>query len=335
MARLRGELLRSVSRSFYLSVRLLPAPVRDPVALAYLLARATDTIADTTDIPSKVRRENLATLAATIQENTSPDQLSALRDSFAPLQENTAERALIEALPDCLSWLVSLPPDDRADVRAVLARINRGQALDLERFGETGGEIRALVNAAQLDDYTYLVAGCVGEFWTRICARKVPNFARSSDDEMLRLGVHYGQGLQLLNILRDAGSDLQNGRCYFPQEELGQLGLAPAGILRDPDRVTPLLEKWSEESARGLSDGLAYACAIRSMRLRIATVLPALIGARTLALMRAAGADTLRRRVKMERGRVRRLTITLLLTGASPRSLRKLFARLSQTPPVR
>eukprot|EP01034_Spumella_vulgaris_P003029 gene3029-3914_t len=37
-------LLRGVSRSFYVSIRLLPGPLREPVAAAYLLARATDTI---------------------------------------------------------------------------------------------------------------------------------------------------------------------------------------------------------------------------------------------------------------------------------------------------
>jgi phytoene/squalene synthetase len=38
---------QSVSRSFYLTIRFLPRPLREPVGLAYLLARATDTIADT------------------------------------------------------------------------------------------------------------------------------------------------------------------------------------------------------------------------------------------------------------------------------------------------
>ena len=37
------ELLRPVSRSFYLSIRLLPRALRQPVALAYLLARTSDT----------------------------------------------------------------------------------------------------------------------------------------------------------------------------------------------------------------------------------------------------------------------------------------------------
>ncbi len=37
---------------------------------------------------------------------------------------------------------------------------------------------------------------------------------------MLDHGKRYGKGLQLINILRDAGSDLRAGRCYFPNEEL-------------------------------------------------------------------------------------------------------------------
>ena len=40
-------ILKSVSRSFYLTIKFLPRPLREPVSLAYLLARATDTMADT------------------------------------------------------------------------------------------------------------------------------------------------------------------------------------------------------------------------------------------------------------------------------------------------
>ncbi|MGZ5554019.1 MAG: squalene/phytoene synthase family protein, partial [Chthoniobacterales bacterium] len=61
-AQLRGPILRAVSRSFYLSIRLLPAKLRDPIALAYLLARATDTIADTSEISAALRAEELEKL---------------------------------------------------------------------------------------------------------------------------------------------------------------------------------------------------------------------------------------------------------------------------------
>ena len=46
------QLLEKVSRSFGLSVRLLPPTLQDPVGLAYLLARSTDTVADATAVPA-------------------------------------------------------------------------------------------------------------------------------------------------------------------------------------------------------------------------------------------------------------------------------------------
>ncbi|MEY2584743.1 MAG: farnesyl-diphosphate farnesyltransferase, partial [Verrucomicrobiota bacterium] len=156
---LRGPLLRSVSRSFYLSLRFLPKPLRDPLSLAYLLARATDTIADTPEPPVALRAEALRGLAAAIQ-GTAPWQTTApLRESFASRQTDEAERTLIEQLPGLLQWLDELPAPDRAEVRDVLVKINRGQLLDLERYGAGAGEIVALRNAAELDEYTYLVAG--------------------------------------------------------------------------------------------------------------------------------------------------------------------------------
>ena len=163
---LRGPILRSVSRSFYLSIRLLPAQLRDPIALAYLLARATDTLADTAEASATLRDKSLQKLAHAIQGSLSENEVSGLRESFAPLQKNAAERALVEALPSCLGWLEHLQESDRDDVRAVLKHINAGQLLDVRRFVETT-EVCALATESDLDEYTYLVAGCVGEFWTQ------------------------------------------------------------------------------------------------------------------------------------------------------------------------
>ena len=44
-------------------------------------------------------------------------------------------------------------------------------------------------------------------------------------------GSRYGQGLQLINILRDAGTDLRHGRCYLPADELQALGIDSGGSL--------------------------------------------------------------------------------------------------------
>src|SRR5215212_2583445 len=99
---LRGPVLRSVSRSFYLSLRFLPKPLRDPLSLAYLLARATDTLADTAEAPVALRAEALRNLAEAIQGNASLEAIVPLRESFAPLQKNETERALVSRLRELL-----------------------------------------------------------------------------------------------------------------------------------------------------------------------------------------------------------------------------------------
>ena len=207
---LRGPILRSVSRSFYLSLRMLPGSLRDPLSLGYLLARSTDTIADTSGPPVELRMESLRKLDGAIQGTEPPGVTAEIRSSFAPLQSDEAERALIEALPATLEWLAQLSERDRGEVRTVLGKITRGQMLDLERFG-AGEGVRALATAADLDEYTYLVAGCVGEFWTRLCFAHLTKFSERSESEMEELGVRYGKGLQLINILRDTGRDLAAG----------------------------------------------------------------------------------------------------------------------------
>lgn len=310
-----------MSRSFFLSLRLLPKTLRDPLSLAYLLARATDTLADTAEAPVPLRMEALRSLGSAIQGG-STETTAQLRESFGPLQKNEAEKTLIARLPELLEWLGAQPATDGAEMRNVLARINRGQTLDLERFGDTG-ELRALASSGELDEYTYLVAGCVGEFWTRLCFTHVKNFSGLPEPVMRELGVRYGQGLQLINILRDAGEDLRQGRCYLPGDELSSLGLAPGEILDAPGRVQPVIDEWRVKAERGIAAGIEYAAAIGNRRVRFATALPALIGARTLARLREAGPDALRRRVKVSRAEVRKMTISSAL--ASPRSLRAKF----------
>jgi farnesyl-diphosphate farnesyltransferase len=324
--RLRGSILRSVSRSFYLSVRLLPRRLREPVALAYLLARSTDTIADTTEISPAVRAEQLAILARAIEGKAAPNAALDLVRSFAPRQKNPDERALIESLPRCLEWLENIDPTDRNEIRGVLEKITRGQTLDLQRFPDANA-VRALPTANDLDEYTYLVAGCVGEFWTRLCFRHVRRFTKLSEIEMSELGKRYGMGLQLINILRDAGPDLRKGRCYFPQEELDVALLQPSDILREPDRFRPIFRKWREKAEDALSAGVQYSLAIRNRRVRAATVLPALIGARTLALLRDAGTTALRRTIKVPRQEVRAMVSSLIVTLAARSEIEEIFAR--------
>jgi farnesyl-diphosphate farnesyltransferase len=323
---LRSAILRSVSRSFYLSIRFLPAQLREPIALAYLFARATDSVADTAGISGLVRVETLHMLSDGIQGKASRDVVVDLIASFVPLQVSKSERELLESLPDCLNWLDQLEQADRNDIRVALEKITRGQMLDLQRF-DNPQEIRALATAADLNEYTYLVAGCVGEFWTRLCFRHVRNFAGWSEDEMLALGKRYGMALQLVNVLRDAGSDLRAGRCYFPYDELSAADLTASQIFSKPERFQPIYQTWLEKARTGLEWGMQYSRAIHNRRVRAATVLPALIGARTLALLDEAEPSVLHRLVKVPRREVRAMVLSLAVTFASRKSIDAVFAR--------
>jgi farnesyl-diphosphate farnesyltransferase len=318
------ELLRSVSRSFYLSIRFLPGQLREPIALAYLLARTTDTVADTAQISTDIRIKTLKLLSDAIQGAASRDFAGI--GSFVSLQESASERGLLEALPDSLIALDRMQHADREDIRAVLEKITQGQMLDLTRFGKPS-EVSALGVSADLDEYTYLVAGCVGEFWTRLCFRHVPDFASRTEDEMLALGKHYGMALQLINVLRDAGSDLRAGRCYFPESELNAAHLTASQILSEPIRFQPIYRSWLEKAKNGLRAGIEYSHAIRNRRVRAATVLPALIGARTLALLQTAGPVALQHAVKVPRSEVRAIILSLLLTMVSRRKMDAMFDR--------
>jgi farnesyl-diphosphate farnesyltransferase len=326
---LRGTILRRVSRSFYLSIFLLPKKLRDPVSLGYLLARASDTLADTAELPNPLRVEKLRLLAGVIQTEVSGDAIAELCASVSSLQTNEAERALIESLPACLAWLDGSEVLDRKDVQVVLEKINRGQILDLERFRDPK-QISALETAADLDEYTYLVAGSAGEFWTRLCFRHLKKFSSRGEAEMLDLGKRYGQGLQLINILRDAGDDLRAGRCYFPNQEVMAVAMTPAQILREPQRFQPIYRKWRESAEQGIKDGIDYSREIRNRRVRIATALPALIGARTLALLREAGGTMLHRHIKVSRKEVRAIVRSLTSSFGARSRIDSLYRELSR-----
>ena len=318
------ELLKPVSRSFYISIRLLPKALREPVALGYLLARTSDTIADGSAVDVEKRIELLDRFARAIagKEQAMGNDLAQLRGSPGMTD---GENALLGSADETLQSLQNLSPEDQRDVRELLAVITRGQRQDLTRWR---GGLAGLTNADDLREYAYLVAGCVGEFWTRVCFRKVPSFTARMEADMLQLGRKYGRGLQLVNILRDAGNDLRAGRCYFPEDELRDVGLTPADLLKAPAAFLPIYQRWIAEARAGLDAGLEYSIAINPPRVRVATVLPAMIGVRTLALIEESGLEALSTRVKVARSEVRSMIASTTITLASQSRLRRARAKL-------
>lgn len=233
------KLLERVSRSFYLSLRLLPSGIREPISLAYLLARLSDTEVDGV--------------------------------------ESEAEQELLERKAAILALLEEAPLRDR--IEAVWSTIREGQDFDTRRFHPAP---QPPLDPTELDRYTYLVAGCVGEFWTRVCGDVLPGFADRAIEEMIPLGIRFGKGLQLVNILRDRASDARRGRIYL-----------------EASRVPETLILAREHLAAARS----YCAAVRPLRLHAACLLPCLLAAETLDLIEAnpgqEGVKVPRKRVKV------------------------------------
>lgn len=282
-------LLKDVSRSFYLTLRVLPGRVRPQIGLAYLLARATDTIADTALVPLDRRLAALDRFRARILGKTAaPLEFHV----FAVTQGTPAERVLLERGEAVLGLLGTLSNDDLGHVRHVLDIIASGQELDLHRFGSVrAGEVAALETPADLDDYTYRVAGCVGEFWTRICRAHLFPGANLDEPKLFADGVRFGKGLQLVNILRDLPRDVGQGRCYLPAIELAGQGLEPRDLLAPAaePKLRPVYDDWLERAYAHLCAGWAYTNALprTQVRVRLACAWPVLIGLRTIDLLRA------------------------------------------------
>ena len=284
--RLLKHILKGVSRAFYLTLRILPGGLREPVGLAYLLARAADTIADTRALAPDERLARLLEFRAQVE---GPACLEVLTGIGAAVDERAtlSERELLASLPNAFSMLESLPEPDQARVRSVVVTLTRGMEMDLTIFPpEASGQVGTLKTAEELDRYTYLVAGCVGEFWTEITRAHTPALNSWDPQRMSELGVRFGKALQLTNLLRDVPGDLRMGRCYLPQEELRGVGLNPDDLLR-PDagpRARSVLVQGIRNALDHyqVAERYLYAVPARSLRLRLAVSWPLLMGLATL-----------------------------------------------------
>jgi farnesyl-diphosphate farnesyltransferase len=293
-------ILKNVSRSFYLSLRLLPEGMRDGASLGYLLARSSDTIADTASVSVADRITLLDDYERSVQNGEpfiAPDfLLTACTD---------AEKVLLEQAPGIFSWLQQMDAPVQELVREVLHTIISGQKLDLQRFGNaSAAQHMELKDDAELLDYCYRVAGCVGEFWTKLgFYSEGPNFSREPLAVMMPWAKHFGQALQLVNILRDLPEDLHTGRFYLPHTSSVSIG----------EDMLVQHRRWLQQARHLLADGILYSDALRGRKLRAATVLPALLADETIDKLVSATWQQLEQRVKVPRSTVFRCLAEAML----------------------
>lgn len=285
-----ADLLKGVSRSFYLTIRVLPGPLRVPIQLAYLLARAADTIADTPALPPDTRLEHLKRLRTRLDcelNNTSPVDVNL---ALAQPVDNSAEERLLQNMPHLFTLLESMTETDRRNVKKTVVTLIQGMEFDLATFPTPeSGRIGALDSMDDLENYTYLVAGCVGEFWTDVVIAHDYAAREWDRQRMAELGVRFGKALQMTNVIRDVPKDLRGGRCYVPREILEPAHLSPEGLLSPSIlyEARPVLAALVKGTLAFYVSAEEYILATprRSARLRLAMIWPVLIGLATLELL--------------------------------------------------
>jgi farnesyl-diphosphate farnesyltransferase len=222
MADLEDLLLRT-SRTFALSIPHLPEPTRGEVTLAYLLFRIADTFEDAPDWP---RAEKIAALGAFSDLLDGPEREAEIAAAARRWQDEVpctqpGYRELLAEIPYVLDRFFALDPRAVAPIREHTRRTISGMAAYVAR-GNDRGEL-SLVDIADLRAYCYVVAGIVGELLTELFVLRQlgqpalsPRDLSEIADALSRRAPLFGEGLQLVNILKDSAADALEGRHYLP-----------------------------------------------------------------------------------------------------------------------
>ena len=329
------SLLESTSRSFYPTLKYLPKKIRGQIGLLYLLARVADTIADSKEGETEELKRLLSQYNDVAQgrSDTLPDFTE-----IADIQDNESEAELLRNVPDVIEGLQEYSESDRERMLECLETIVGGQILDLDRFGvaKEGGEISALVNNEEMDDYTYRVAGCVGVFWTKMSLAHLISLGRYKEEELFARGIRFGKALQMINILRDIPEDLRFGRCYIPSEALARHDLTPEDLLNknNIDKFRPLYDEYLDITNDHLDAAVEYIKMLpeTQFRLRASCMLPVLIGQRTVTLLREGNILDSADRIKVTRDEIKSYAKKLLRALIIPGGVKRLLEKNKDTP---
>ena len=209
---LQAHLLEGVSRTFALTIPQLPSSLAKPVANAYLLCRIVDTIEDEVALSSQQKRQFCQQFDQVVRGEYAAEKLAA---ELGPLLSPTtipAEHELVRLIPRVIAITHGFEISQREALSICVATMGKGMAEYQDRDLRHG-----VANMAEMDEYCYYVAGVVGEMLTRLFCHYSPDIARHRD-EMMKLGVSFGQGLQMTNILKDLWDDQSRNVCWLPRD---------------------------------------------------------------------------------------------------------------------
>lgn len=208
---LQAHLLEGVSRTFALTIPQLPEGLAKPVSNAYLLCRIIDTIEDEISLDSAQKREFCRQFVAVVDGEMASGKLSLalhplLSDLTLPL-----ERELIRLIPRVIAITHGFDAPQREALSLCVTIMGKGMAEFQDRDLRHG-----LDDIKEMDRYCYYVAGVVGEMLTRLFCHYSPEIA-AHRGLMMKLGISFGQGLQMTNILKDLWDDYSRSVCWLPR----------------------------------------------------------------------------------------------------------------------
>ncbi|WP_020484937.1 phytoene/squalene synthase family protein [Methylomonas sp. MK1] len=243
-AELQATLLEGVSRTFALTIPQLPGELYPAVANAYLLCRIVDTIEDEISLSAEQKKYFCSAFIDIVNTGNNADVFSSELAPLLSAQTIPAEHSLIQLVPRVIAITRSLDAPQIEALACCVKTMANGmpvyQALDLHA---------GLKTMKDMDDYCYYVAGCVGEMLAKLFCHYSPEIA-AHREELLRLSVSFGQGLQMTNILKDIWDDAKRGVCWLPQDIFTETGFNLA-------ELTPATD--DERFRRGLSHLVAIA----------------------------------------------------------------------------
>ncbi|MEY3528499.1 MAG: hypothetical protein RLZZ549_983 [Pseudomonadota bacterium] len=297
------SILESVSRTFALTIPLLPNGLEKVVGNTYLLCRIVDTIEDATCVDPTTKQELSTLFIKTVLDHSLSEQF--VRECLIALinHPNHNEKDLIENIPRVLRVLQSCDERQRHAVAKCVQIMSEGMSYFHIRQNQSG-----LEDLQEFEKYCYVVAGVVGEMLTTLFALHSPAFAKAISGKE-SLAIAFGQALQMTNILKDSPEDQLRGVSWKPKG-LGQTDLLVIAHQK-------------------LEDSLRYICCIPKSEPGIRQFCFLAFGLAVMTLKQIAQRQTLQggAEVKLTRGQVSRFYIFTKLAVRSD-FLMGLFFRL-------
>ena len=204
-------ILPGVSRTFALTIPVLPGHLAEVVTNAYLLCRIADTIEDDPGLDERRKGEFHRRFLATIKGEEDAGEFAAALAPLLSPQVLPDERDLVQNAAKVIRTTHGFTGKEREALTRCLTVMCSG----MPKF-QRNRSLRGLRDLTELGAYCYVVAGVVGEMLTDLFCIHCPELAKKRV-ELRRLAVSFGQGLQMTNILKDIWDDRRGGRCWLPR----------------------------------------------------------------------------------------------------------------------